>query len=235
MEKHIERLRNDETGRIDKVTEQTDKLAAYEAQTPNMLAVAIQLDITTPDGEARAESWLIEGREFVKKADAELVEPWRQVKRDADAQMKKLAASIIDPVTAVVNTLKGRISTQRAERQRIAEEAARKAQAELNRKAEQERQAAMKAAEKLKTPELREERLAQAEMIVAPVVQVPVAKPTGSKLATVVTWGFEIVNAGEIPREYMIPDESKIGAVIRASKGSIVIPGVRAVRRESVR
>jgi hypothetical protein len=235
VEKHIERLRNDETGRIDKVTEQTDKLAAYEAQTPNMLAVAIQLDITTPDGEARAESWLIEGREFVKKADAELVEPWRQVKRDADAQMKKLAASIIDPVTAVVNTLKGRISTQRAERQRIAEEAARKAQAELNRKAEQERQAAMKAAEKLKTPELREERLAQAEMIVAPVVQVPVAKPTGSKLATVVTWGFEIVNAGEIPREYMIPDESKIGAVIRASKGSIVIPGVRAVRRESVR
>ena len=80
-----------------------------------------------------------------------------------------------------------------------------------------------------------EERLAQAEMIVAPVVVAPAWKPSGSKLATVVTWGFEIVNAGEIPREYMIPDETKIGAVIRASKGSIVIPGVRAVRRESVR
>jgi hypothetical protein len=235
VEKHIERLRNDETGRIDTMTEQTDKLATYQTQAPTMIEAAKALDITTPDGEARAETWLIEGREFCKKAEAELIEPWRQVKRDADPQMKKLMTTIIDPVVAVVLTLKGRISTQRIERQRIAEEAARKAQAELDRKAEQERQAAIKAAEKLKTPELREERLAQAEMIVAPVVQVPVAKPTGSKLATVVTWGFEIVNAGEIPREYMIPDETKIGAVIRASKGSIVIPGVRAIRRESVR
>jgi len=212
-----------------------DKLATYQTQAPTLLEAARALDITTPDGEARAETWLIEGREFCKRAESELVEPWRQVKRDADANMKRLTDTIINPVMAVVNTLKDRIAKQRAERQRIAEDAARKAQADLDRRAEQERQAAIKAAEKLKTPELRVERMAQAEMIVAPVVVAAVAKPVASKLATVVTWGFEIVDAAAIPPEYMIPDEAKIGAVIRASKGQIKIAGVRNIRRESVR
>jgi hypothetical protein len=108
-------------------------------------------------------------------------------------------------------------------------------QADLDRKAEQERQAAIKAAEKLKTPELREERLAQAEMIVAPVVVAAVAKPVASKLATVTTYTFEVVDAGKIPPEYMIPDAVKIGAVVRATRGSIVIPGVKVIVNKSVR
>jgi hypothetical protein len=102
-----------------------DKLATYQTQAPTLLEAARALDITTPDGEARAETWLIEGREFCKRAESELVEPWRQVKRDADANMKRLTDTIINPVMAVVNTLKDRIAKQRAERQRIAEDAAR--------------------------------------------------------------------------------------------------------------
>ena len=41
-------------------------------------------------------------------------------------------------------------------------------------------------------------------------------------------WKFKIENAALIPREYLVPDEVKIGGVIRASKGMIKIPGVRA-------
>ena len=102
-------------------------------------------------------------------------------------------------------------------------------------KAEQERQAAIKAAEKLKTPELREERLAQAEMIVAPVVVAAVAKPVASKLQTVTNYSFEVVDAGKIPPEYMIPDMVKIGAVVMATRGIIVIPVVKVVVNKSVR
>lgn len=212
-----------------------ETLAKYQQQTPTMLDAAKSFDITTPDGEARAESWLIEGREFCKKAEAELVEPWRQVKRDADAQMKRLATTIIDPVMAVVNTLKGRLANQRAERQRIADEAARKAQAEIDAKVERERQAAIKAAEKLKTPELREQRMAEAESMVAPVIVAAVAKPVASKLATVTTWTFAIADASKIPAEYMVPDMVKIGAVVRVLKASTNIPGIRVIENKSVR
>jgi hypothetical protein len=217
------------------MSDDADKLAIYQPQAATLLEASRALDITTPDGEARAETWLIEGREFCKRMDAELVDPWRKVKREADANMKRLTDSIINPVMAVVNTLKDRIAKQRAERQRIADEAAKQYQDELDAKAKREQAAALKAADKLKTPELRAERRAAAEGIVAPIVTAASAKPAGTKLVMVVTWGFEIADAAMVPREYLMPDESKIGAVIRASKGTIQIPGVRAIRRESVR
>jgi len=40
-------------------------------------------------------------------------------------------------------------------------------------------------------------------------------------------WKAEIIDAYKLPREYLIPDETKINAIVRASRGSIQIPGVR--------
>jgi len=41
------------------------------------------------------------------------------------------------------------------------------------------------------------------------------------------TWKFSIVNEALIPREYLIPDEKKIGRIVRALKGATDIPGIR--------
>jgi hypothetical protein len=41
-------------------------------------------------------------------------------------------------------------------------------------------------------------------------------------------WKFSIVDASLIPREYLVPDEKKIGRIVRALKGDANIPGVRA-------
>lgn len=40
-------------------------------------------------------------------------------------------------------------------------------------------------------------------------------------------WRCEVIDAGAVPREYLTPDMTKIGAVVRATKGSLQIPGVR--------
>jgi len=37
-----------------------------------------------------------------------------------------------------------------------------------------------------------------------------------------------------IPREYLIPDEVKIGGVVRATKGSIQIPGIEIYSEDQV-
>lgn len=44
-------------------------------------------------------------------------------------------------------------------------------------------------------------------------------------------WVYEIVDASQIPREYMIPNETKIAGVVRALKGDTNIPGVKAVKQ----
>jgi len=46
-------------------------------------------------------------------------------------------------------------------------------------------------------------------------------------------WKFSIIDAALIPREYLIPDEKKIGRIVRALKGDANIPGVRAYSEKS--
>lgn len=40
-------------------------------------------------------------------------------------------------------------------------------------------------------------------------------------------WRFEIVNPDALPREFLMPDDKKIGAIVRVSEGETNIPGVR--------
>lgn len=49
------------------------------------------------------------------------------------------------------------------------------------------------------------------------------------------TWRWEVVDANAIPREYLIPDEKKINAVVRAAKENTNIPGVRTWVEKSLR
>ena len=41
-------------------------------------------------------------------------------------------------------------------------------------------------------------------------------------------WKFRIIDEGKIPREYMIPDQIKIGQLVRALKQATNIPGIEA-------
>jgi hypothetical protein len=119
-------------------------------------------------------------------------------------------------------------------RRRIAEEA-RKQQEELNRKAEEERQRleerASKAEEKGKDDKAESLRM-KADAVVAPVINAEVKLENS---CIVKTWKYEIIDVDKLPREYMIPDDSKIGKMVRASGGTLKIEGVRIYAEESLR
>jgi hypothetical protein len=64
-----------------------------------------------------------------------------------------------------------------------------------------------------------------AEPIAVETIVLPKFTPkTNTTFRTV--WKFRIVNADLIPQEYLCVDEMKIGAVVRATKGAVTIPGV---------
>lgn len=72
----------------------------------------------------------------------------------------------------------------------------------------------------------------EAEAILETPVQAPpvvlaktTPKLTGGPVYRTI-WKFRIKNPALIPREYLVPDEVKIGGVVRALKGQTNIPGV---------
>jgi hypothetical protein len=63
--------------------------------------------------------------------------------------------------------------------------------------------------------------------VATPVVTLASSTPKVAGLSYRETWSFEIVDANAIPREYLVPDMTRIGQVARALKGDARIPGVR--------
>lgn len=63
------------------------------------------------------------------------------------------------------------------------------------------------------------------EVVVAPVTRT-VTKVEGAG-SMVETWKFEVENASEVPREFLLIDEQKIRRVVQAMKGDARIPGVK--------
>lgn len=65
----------------------------------------------------------------------------------------------------------------------------------------------------------------QAATTVAPVIRTDAPRVSGQSVREV--WLFQIEDATKIPREYLMPDEKKLGGYARAMKADAVVPGVR--------
>ena len=126
------------------------------------------------------------------------------------------------------------VTWRRDEERRRQEEETRLRQEEQAR-LDREREATTKKADKLEAqgkPEQAElVRAAVPEAAPLPVVESAVPKVKGSAART--DWKFEILDATKIPREYLVPDEVKIGRVVRALGQATNIPGVRVYAKES--
>lgn len=96
----------------------------------------------------------------------------------------------------------------------------------------QQQAAADAAAEELAVSLATHGDVESAEAVIAhkPVIETPVIDSFAPKVAGTAVrtnWSFEITDAAAVPREYCIPDEKTIGALVRARKGQVSIPGVR--------
>ena len=116
---------------------------------------------------------------------------------------------------------------ERREQERIAQEALRKQQEEDAINEAQRLQAAGDS-------EGAEQVISQAAASPAPAVVIPAMVPRVFGKSSREVWSFQIENEALIPREYLVPDMQKIGAVVRALKANAKIPGVKAYSTTSV-
>ena len=67
------------------------------------------------------------------------------------------------------------------------------------------------------------------------VLQPETAPVTKLATSTVYVWKFEIIDATQIPREFCIPDESKIRKYVQDNKEGAAIPGVRTWQETQIK
>jgi len=199
--------------------------AVPEQNTKGLAAIeqARSFDITTAEQAAFVDSFCVNLKALEKEVDAaydEHIAAAFQLHRSLTAKKKVYA----EPIAEARRIAKDKLGAWNDEQRVIAEQNAAIARAEALKKAEDE---ALARAER--AAEFGDAKTAEA-IISAPVVVEPVKVAAPVKTATVfqTRWKFRIVNAALIPREYLMADESKIGGVVRATKGSIAIPGVEA-------
>lgn len=176
----------------------------------------------------------------VKAAAKRVKEYWEPKKTKAHAAWKEIVAAetqMLDPLTAAEATVKQKVVAFDAEQERIRIAEQRQLQAEADAEAERERQRLLKEAAKLKTPELREERMAAAEAVIAPTVVVAPAVAKGKGEATVTRWRAELVskqelvasaaNGNGLAMALLCFDQVAANKQAVASKNNIPVPGVR--------
>jgi hypothetical protein len=151
------------------------------------------------------------------------------------AEKKKFTAPLEDAEKIVKRTIAGYLDAEDRKRR---EAEAERARIEAEARAEAEKK--MKAVEKAEA----KGDLAKAESLAQEAVNIMAAKidaapivpesPNAAGLSLREDWKFAIVDASAIPREYLSPDEVKIGRIVRALKSEAKIPGVRIWSEKSV-
>lgn len=168
--------------------------------------------------------------------EAEIIEHHKEPKRKAHETHKAIVAAekkLLDPLTKAKGIIKRSLGVWTAEQERIRQEEERKAREEAQQREEEAR---LKLAEEAQKQGATEQTVD--EILETPLPQIrPVVKPTYEKVSNVSGreyWKWEIIDANQIPREYLTPDTVKINGIVRAMKGATKIAGIKVFSETSM-
>lgn len=182
------------------------------------LVIVTAEDYTTGAGYLREINGL---RKEIGATFDPIIEQAHRAHKEAINQKKRHE----EPLAQAERVIRGALAAYDAEQDRKKREEERRLQAEA-RKLEEERRLAEAVEAEQSGDQEQAEQIIAAPVYVAPVV---LAKETpkvdGVSFRDV--WKFDIIDPDAVPREYLTPDEKKIGGVVRALKGAAKIPGVR--------
>lgn len=186
----------------------------------------VAADVIVDSAESMAGA--AEHLQAIKGAAKRLVEKRKAITDPLDAS-KKAAMALFAPAVMALEDAERRVKRAIGTYHEQEAAARRRAQAQADELARKERERLQRQAEKAAEAGRTEkaERLeAQAAVTTAAVVRTEAPKVAGTGIRK--TWTFEITNPAAVPREYCMPDESKIRKIVSALQGDTNIAGVRA-------
>lgn len=194
-------------------------------QPPQFLQWARTLLVESPDQLTQANDGLRRIKEAAKRTE----EFFKPMKRAADEAKKKILDAerqLTGPLNEAEAACKGAISSylQAEERKRLEEQ--QRLQAQADEEARRQREALEKRAAQAKRPETQQRHLEAAQAIQAPVVHIAPSIPKVDGLVTRKIWKARVVDATQVPREFLTVNEKALDAYAKATKGSAQVPGV---------
>lgn len=160
-----------------------------------------------------------------QKEVIELFEPERKKTDEAHKAVTKQINSFLDPLKEAEKIVKKKLGDYRTVQERKRREEEQRKLAELKARAEDQ---LLEEAEANGDESILDEEI----MVAKPDLETEIPAMKGISFTTV--WHFQIVDVNQIPRDYMMPDEKKIGEVVRALKDKADIPGIRVFSEQQV-
>lgn len=183
------------------------------------------MDITDTGSLALASEFLRSIKEY-RRLVGDAFDGIIETQRTALDEARHQKAKYEEPATQAETCVKRKIGTYHAEEEKKAREEAERQRAEARRAAEEETLKRAQEAEESGFDEAVDSILSEPVKPV-PVIPVRQAVPKTAGVSVRTTWQYTIVDRDALPREYLMPDEKKIGAMVRAMKGETKIPGVQ--------
>ena len=201
-----------------------------EVETVKQVALSFpdrarQIVIETPEHYSAAAGFLKEIK-ACRKRIADVFGPIVKAAHEAHKRAKAAQNEADDPLDQAEGIVKASMIAYDTEQAQIVRQRQIEAEAAARRAEEQRIVEEAAALEQAGDAQAAQE-LIEAPVI-APVVMVEKATPAVDGITYRETWQFEVIDANAVPREWLIVDEKKVGAYIRAVKGAANIPGVKA-------
>jgi len=204
------------------------------AEVAPVVARAGALVVASPDQYRDAAEFLRAIKSAQKRVEDWFANPVRRA-HEAWRALTTRKAETLAPLTEAERAVKAKMLaySQEQERIRAAEQA--RLQAEADERARVERERAERAASKLKTPELREQRMAEAEAISAPVVTVASTVPEVKGQSYRKAWKANVTDQKTAIAAIMSwPDwglyielkSAELNRFAARTKGAVSVPGV---------
>lgn len=212
-------------------------LTEIEEKSQVTVSALSQIAITNNEDNAKA-STLIRGVKGLQKTVKETFRPHIEAAHKAWKALIAEEKKHLEPLERAESIVEEKIKEYLREEEKKRIEAQRKADEEAKKEAEKERARLEKQAEKLANKgkgEEAQEKLQEAAMVnrISPIIESQAQKQEGIHTAKI--WKFRITNDQLIPREFLVPDESKIRKYVSAMKDSGKIAGVEIYFEEDLR
>jgi len=192
---------------------------------PPVVSQAQQMTVASVEDYEMAGAFL----QLIAKRRKQIEEVFDPIVAKAHAAWKEACnqrTKLLDPLEEAKKCVNEKLRVFDAEQDRRR----RQEEARLSEEAKKKRdEDALKEAQALEASgekELADVVMQMASEAPAPVVVLPSSTPKMSEMQARFNWKFRIVNESLIPREFLSPDEKKIGAVVRSLKAMAKIPGI---------
>ncbi len=202
-----------------------------------------EMEVRTAESYTYAAEYLKKIKAAMNKINEELLEPLRESKRGIDKTLSKFKTSFFNPLQSAEGIVKSKISLYDDQQEKVRQEKEAALQREADRKAEAERKRLEKKAEKVKTPELKEQYEDEARDVVAPNVHVESTVPKIDGISKRQTWKGLITNKHAFV-EAALKDgalmamieisQSGLNNIAKATAGQVNYPGVEFYKDSSI-